>query len=64
MKHLESRNGKVAETPQASMSYLQGSVAQSCAYGHMSAILFELLEPIFYCQLQRSALWSETTFFL
>lgn len=57
-------NGKVAYTTKVSISYLQGSVTQNCACGHMSAVLFELLKPIFYRQLQRSALWSETTFSL
>lgn len=53
--------GRWLRVLKASISYLQGSVGQSCACGHMSAVLFELLEPILYCHLQRSALGSETT---
>ena len=57
-------NGKKAQCPKATISYLQGTVCQSCTCAHVSAVLYELLEPILYCQLQRNALWSETTFSL
>lgn len=47
-----------------SIFYFQGSVGQSCVCGYMSVVLFELLEFIFYCYLQRSVLGFEIIFFL
>lgn len=43
---------EMAECPKGSITYLQGSAGLSSTAGHVSAELFELLEPILYSQWQ------------